>query len=358
MANNKRTVFHGYEDYLVFNISPSFFRQGYDTPWNIRMVDTKYKILYPIEDKYTELNKDMSSKILPMENHPELLEKAKKLYIHPNCTIPRDIVSKKYKRCLDPIVADAIVIPGTQDWEFYKTKYTAVFINSNYKRVYICSFNEWYDPNKPIMDKLKDASGETTIADLSNYTSSAYCEVNEAKQAKLIYYGPIAYFENSNMFIFDTLTYKLFPSKMVTQDAVSKIINGKDNIPTVELLLSINDMLKSNDIDTVDLGLKTLATLDYNYYPESILAVMLESPYWKKGKAVNSTAVKYMFKSLGIDNKHIFSGSTNKFISKKDYELYSQFMEKLDPNYLNYIGTNSFMYIDESLVPKPRFKNE
>lgn len=338
--------------------SPSFYYCGRDK-----------LILYPLDrsmlnpdpncinsyDRCNPLNIDI-------ENHTELLDTAKKVYFHPSCTIPRGAAAKKYKKCLNPLLADIVVIPGNiTTCEIME--YTAIFVNRDSKNVYVVTFETWYGGSREqairnMISRLECAPGGTPLINFIPAISKGEVPDVIAK-AKLEFFGPVAMFSHKERHILDYLTYALPKNKIVFESSLMKTLGDETNVPTFENLMSIYEMLMSSDSNVSEIGLKALANLDYIHYPQSVMTIIKETQYYLRDNAARtSTAVKYMFSVLGIGiRRYIYY--KDKFINRKDYEITEKLIRAIkkynDDEYLEYCGELPFIFVDENLKPIPRF---
>jgi hypothetical protein len=358
MRGTNKTQFYDYEGYTVYHVgSYSFIDRGYSTYVHAYPVD--YAMLYPIDK---ERLSEGGSFIVHIEDHPELLNTAKKVYVHSTCTLPREALAKKYKRCLDPLVADAIVIPESTNmvgvWEN-----TAAFVNDENKTIYVSAFSRsaWdNDREKAAFSKISSAVGGTRFLDLVSPISRAEAQDDNPQlcAAKLFYFGPICLFGRKNMHLFDIETFKIPKDKIVYQSTIMNSINDDTNEPTYDAMMSIYDMLNSSEDATVEVGLKSLAALDYAHYPQAVRTILMRSSNWRWSKAKSSTAVKYMLNSMGINSNRCY-GYSSRYISEKDYALTEKLIRQIqnlksEMEYINYCYNIPFVFVDGELNVHPR----
>lgn len=353
MAKTRGSKYYGYEDYQVTRIGYNIFENTTHSCnpycwWYGKNVFTHY----PIDASYI----NGYNFILEIKENPQALIGASKVYIHPSCTIPRTSLASKYKRCLSAVMADAIIVPGKnlQDVDIWKG--TAVFINDTAKKVYLCMF--YPDTQTDIL--LNNVKLGTKLINLVPPISHQNLD-NDIREATLEYCGPIARFNSATAFALDYMIGLLPKDKIVFQDTIMKTLGDESNVPTYENMVSIAEMLDSKSDDVVDLGLKTLAALDYAKYPQSVLTVLMHNTTWKYAKAKTSTAVKYMLKKLDCYSGYYVSYN-DRYISQADYDLTEKLIRKLnnydDEKYLSYCYRIPFVYIDEKDVVHPRLKAE
>ena len=359
MAKNDY-LFYGYEGYRLLRFVYYMFNTNYSSGMQYYGQDRSNHVIYPLDP---ELLNEYDKFTLDIEEHPELLDTAKKLYIYPTCGISRDAVSKKYKRCLDPLKADVVVLPDNIVSKVDICGCAVAFINDEAEEIYWCSLNKHGLPTNTsyqVYDRVRQAPGGTRLRDLMPISVRPNLNYNEA-EAKLTYFGPVADFDKKTMHIFDYLTYAFPREKVVFQDTVMKTLGDETNVPTFENMISIVDMLKSSDESVQELGLKTLAALDFMHYPQAFITILAQCNYYIRGnKALHSSAVKYMLKALNY-SLNSWQTYTSKFISRKDYELTKALVKKLNDYDEEMWESNCdylpFMFKNEDLKAIPRFSD-
>lgn len=349
--------FYGYEGYDLKQLPQYMFEERSYTPsW--------YYYEYSNTSTVLALDpaniNDYGNFSIDIEERESLLETANKVYVHPSCTIPRTMLSKKYKKCLDPLRADIIVIPKYSPNVQVRNE-AALFVDDNIKKALVCSLckNTWSnDPHiNDDYNRIVSAPGGTELIDLMPQSNKPSVPANVA-HAKLVYLGPIGIFDPKSMYLFDILTYKMPTDRFVYQETIMNTINDASNAPTYEGMMNIYDMLLSSNEDMVALGLKSLAALNYADYPQSVITLLINSNYWAYSKAKHSTAVKYMLKTLGINNCR--TRYYDRTVSAEDYELTKKLIfaiEKCDEStFINYCYNIPFVYVDNDFNVIPRLK--
>ena len=351
MAN--KNSYYGYEDYVVQILYPALFTNGrlytygdYGSK-NQRLLEDNGKLI-------SEYRKEML-------DHPELLDTAKKLYIHSACTFPRANIGNKFKKCLNVLAADAVIIPSPYEGNITYEDNTVVFINDEAKHIYISTFFVYRIDAETTYNRIKEAPLGTVLTKFLPPT----CNLNEIplpiKEAKLMYVGSMNYFSKEAYHVFDYITYMIPKDKIVYQDTLIKKLNDENNAPTLEIMKSAVDMLKSTDIASVAMGLKTLAALNYSDYKQSFLLTLKETVgYWRYCNARNSTAVKYMLKALGIKGTYSYIGYRDRVIKEEDYEIFEPLFKYIhgldDIGFLHEAYSIPFMFVDEAFAWHPRLK--
>lgn len=360
MVTSKKKTLYGFEDYTVytFNINlidpnnsisrydfhPYFYNNwtmficGDDIPrvkagWNYEYVDW---------DKMVQYNE-------------AVLNTAKKLYIYPECKIPRSHVAKKYKKVLNPWMADAVVLP-TQFTEgtFYQGLF---FINEKKKAIYTL-----YNTKVDAPSQEQGAPFPTFITQVQYNQISALGESNLGiLESEFLGYYSFIKLENANPAVeLDILNGTIPSGKLVRESDVIKSLSDKDNEITYENLVSIRDMLNSSDPYTKGSAIKALAAMDYMSCPQSVKRILYEASNWQYNPATDTTAAKYMFKTLlgGTARNHIYFQEDT--ISEKDYEIFQRLVKDYYRNNesgaIMYLRNLSFTYKDANYNVYPRLK--
>lgn len=330
---------YGFEDYMIINIPSGGFNPNppqwislysyYDRPGYYLLKD----------NMHVQLDKGMyDTYFLPehfCEDHKELLADAKKIYVHPACTLSRTMLTSKYKKSTNPWMADVVVTPniGGNHIDYNEG---AIFINEEAKKMYKVTAGDIavlnYLGSLPMGIKVNDAinskmkqSEDTRF----NYTNT------DLMNAELMYYGPIFYISQKESFIFDILTNNIPTDKIVFENTIQESLGDESNKITLESILSIYDMLESSDSDTVAAGLKSLSMMDWMHYPNSIKYMYNQLNYPSRvyyNKAFSSTSVKFMFKNINNGRKFNWIRYDTS-ITQEDYELFRQLIAHFDKYY-------------------------
>lgn len=96
--------------------------------------------------------------------------------------------------------------------------------------------------------------------------------------------------------------------KFVNDDELNKTINKSDQILDKETMFAIHDMLKSSDLDTIELGLKMLTGFNIDETPLTISTLLLLNQRWWTTNARTNVLVQNMIKQLDISNKRVSYG--------------------------------------------------
>ena len=370
--NNVEEVFLGYEDYKTVFLYNSFFVDG--------QVDASdfYFGAYNANTTYVPVNEVESlgfSKFDPVNNwipeHPELLDTAKTVYIHPSCEMPRTFAIKKYKKVLNPWMADAVVYPDLSKIRKPDISKYVIFINDEAKLIaYSPVYSRDWSQSEHFNDLLDRTNTGTPIGAMTYDTSYHIREVvnrlpsyykldydiNDLLAAKLVKCDNYYLIQNKDQWLMDILMSNVPKSKIVYENTFMNTLNDVDNKVTPDIIISIIEMLDSPDEEIVTAGLKALSTLDYSHYPNSVkFALSYVSSYkWRFNKARTSTACKYMLKQLDCwKYRNVYFRDTT--IAHEDYNVLKEILERL--NMMYFLEGCAFSYRDGNYNLQVRFKS-
>ena len=343
----------GYEDYKVTEISYySFGRSAYGIH---RYGHHKHCYLLMANDMPEDFFET------ELRETPELIKTAKSLYIHSSCTIARDLISKKFKRCLNIATADAVVIPRISFTDYKLYSNNALFINEEEKCIILIQFYDGDNESSKVYLDLKNGPKNQTLYSITP-TIARDSLTKKEKDATLLYTGKLLSFTKAQKHYMDLLTYMIPRDKLVCESTVLRVLGDNDNAPTIEAMINIYDMLSSTEDSMKALGLKTLASLDYANYPQSAITI-LKNTSWDRCKAKYSTAVKYMLNFLRINtNRRGYTREyTDRYIKEKDYNIVEKLVKYIykfdDSKYMSFCYDNiPFVYVDENHIVHPRLK--
>lgn len=351
----KGTVTYGFEEYDVFWCSyAGLFTNGCYSPWPAR----QSQIIYPLNEPLNLLA-DTPQFMHTVEDHTELLQTARKVYVHPDCTIPRNLITTKYRKALMPYSADVVVVPKAES-KYHPRENFLLFTMEppmDRKKIIAVPIYTWEekthealtrkDPPLSIGCKLKDVVHPSNCGCLRNWAD-----------AELVYKGQCLRIDKSDSYVIDLLTHILPNDRTVSQKSMLRALGSESNTPDFDTLSSIDDMLGSEDLSVVDAALKTLAALDYVSYPESVKMVLMSCNY-KDTKALHSSSVKFMLKTLTGSNNMKRNHFYSRFISQKDFDIFMKLLAKKYQNtrhssLINYCYSLPFLIVDaqENILPR------
>ena len=269
-----------------------------------------------------------------------------KLYLHPNCNIPRAKVTQKYTRVIKPEKADICVVPKLE--KIFNTENISIFINrSKYKLFILTNDRCWNNGklNTYTSDICSKFPLESSILDINPYLKNSLIKESRYNncsnlnsnwkdflESTLLYYGPVVYLNNKETWIADLLYNKLHD--VITEDRILDTLGDSTNEFTKEVYDNLKEMLKSSDNNVVGLGLKAVAEMDYEKYRNTTIHLLCNcGTNWTRNKMKSSSSVKYMLNYLGLW-RNVLDKYT-KTITQEDFDLMqevavSAFKEKVE----------------------------
>lgn len=261
-----------------------------------------------------------------------------KLYLHPNCSIPRAKVTQKYTRVIKPEKADICVVPKLE--RTLNTKNISIFINRNKYKLFILTNYSYWNNNKlstyasdicskfPLESSILDINPclkNSFIKNSNSYNcsdSSSYTQPEEWKdflESTLLYYGPVVYLNNKETWIADLLYNKLHD--VITEDRILDTLGDSTNKFTKEVYDSFKEMLNSSDSSVIALGLKAIAEMDYKTYHNTVVHLLYSNSKWFYNgvKQNSSSSVKYMLNYLGLWRSVL--DKYTRTITQEDFDL-------------------------------------
>lgn len=270
-----------------------------------------------------------------------------KVYLHPNCNIPRAKVTQKYTRVIKPEKADICIVPKLE--RTLNTENISIFINRNtYKLFILTNYSCWNNGklNTYTSDKCSNFPLESSILDINPYLKDSlikeshynnYSNLNptwkDFLESTLLYYGPVVYLNNKEAWIADLLYNKLHD--VITEDRILDTLGDSTNKFTKEVYDSFKEMLNSSDNSVIALGLKAIAEMDYKTYHNTVVHLLYSNSKWFYNgvKQNSSSSVKYMLNYLGLWRSVL--DKYTRTITQEDFDLIqevavSAFKEKVE----------------------------
>lgn len=250
-----------------------------------------------------------------INEHPELLGTADKVYFDKDCTFPRNLARQSFKTSLSADDADVYVIPDMTlvNYKFEYYCYILEYGGIQYV-VFADSYNE-QGPVKRILDSMP-------IGDIMyNHWRPSLCSLEtSAQQSKLVYRGPLLFVMTNTTFIGRFIKGEIPEDKVVLETSLLSSLSCETNKPTAETMFSVYNMLKSSDDDTKILGIKALCSLDYFKYKETTKFILIQTGHKKRlTSALSNAASKFMYSMMKRNEYEISYGSR---ISQEDYDLF------------------------------------
>lgn len=271
-----------------------------------------------------------------------------KVYLHPDCTIPRAKVTQKYTRVLKADKANICVVPTLE--RKVDTENIAIFINRNRNKIYISeNILEW-DRIKTLYSTAKKCANFSLGSRILDINPSLLDTLIEEKQyydyintfsmsnwkdfleSSLIYYGPVIYLSTKESWIIDVLYNKLH--NIITEDKLLSTLGDVTNEFTKETYDNLREMLTSSDSTVVGLGLKAIAEMDYKKYKNTTIHLLANNIiHWNRNNMRHNSSVKYMLKYLrlwGISREYYASTTTQEDFALMQEVVESDFREQIE----------------------------
>lgn len=271
-----------------------------------------------------------------------------KVYLHPDCTIPRAKVTQKYTRVLKADKADICVVPKLERKS--NTENLAIFLNKEKNKIYVLENALEWNKNKYIYhttEKCADFAIGSCILDINPSLRDTIIEekkyygdfnntfsISNWKDflaSSLIYYGPVLSLYTKEYWIADMLYNKIHD--VITEDKLLATLGDSTNEFTKEAYDNLREMLNSSDSTVVGLGLKAVAEMDYEKYRNTTIHLLTTNPRWERNDMRSSASVKYMLNYLGLwKNYREYYASTT---TQEDFTLMqdivkSDFQEQIE----------------------------
>ena len=343
------TSVYKFDNYSTYKISSSVLYDTGTVNGSIRELEDPF-IAYYRQNHYNVIAVPILNKIdiIPNEDYPytgkidikHLLNTVDnftfedKVYLHPDCSIPRAKVTQKYTRVLKPEKADVCVVPELK--RELNTKNISIFINKNRCKIFILINQTYLNNNNECInctsDKCSNFPLESSILDINPYLKdslikkSYYNNCSDLNPAwkdflgsTLLYYGPVIYLYNKETWIADLLYNNLH--NVITEDRILSTLGDSTNKFTKEVYDSFKEMLNSSDNSVIALGLKAIAEMDYKTYHNTVVHLLYSNSKWFHNgvKQNSSSSVKYMLNYLGLW-RNVLDKYT-KTITQEDFDL-------------------------------------
>ena len=259
-----------------------------------------------------------------LKENKNIIDDIKSVYITPNCKMSRSQITNKYKKTLNPWLADAIIIPEldtkTQN-KCHLLSNVAVFINELHKTVYIIEIDS---KDTTMLLTLKENVGKS-LRSIINENQQPWYDPSATYDSTLEFFGRALSIPSSESWICDILTGIIPNNKLLYESTLAKSLGSADNKFTADSISNIIDLLSSSESETISVGLKALANMDYNNFP-NIAIYILRNNYcnWVNNKARHSVAVKYMLNILKCDKGY---PSFNNTTTDEEYAILYPFIK-------------------------------
>ena len=272
-----------------------------------------------------------------------------KVYLHPDCTIPRAKVTQKYTRVLKADKADICVVPKLE--KEYNTENLAIFLNKEKDKIYVLENALEWNKNKPIYYTAEKCANFTlgscildinpSLRDTLIKEKKYYGDFNNTFSmsnwkdflaSSLIYYGPVISLYTKESWIVDVLYNKLHD--IITEDKLLATLGDSTNEFTKEAYDNLREMLNSSDSTVVGLGLKAVAEMDYEKYRNTTVHLLANNQSrWCKNDMRSSASVKYMLNYLNLwrcTRENYISTTTQEDFALMQEVVKSDFQERVE----------------------------
>ena len=208
-----------------------------------------------------------------------------KLYFDSGSGFPRFKLSlSDNKRCIKTSKADYIVVSGNTERNITNDEYVIIEDNT---QVVLISKNDW--------DNWYGSKLEFFIKGVSAYKTF--------DDPKVVHVGRLSSYSKSSVWM-AKYTDGEYTLQYITDKNLDKIICDMCPEPTYEELLSIIDMLNSDDASIVQLGVKMLAGYNVDKYKLSLkLILYTRTNWWNYSKTL--VATKQLVETLDINHYRI-----------------------------------------------------
>lgn len=272
-----------------------------------------------------------------------------KVYLHPDCTIPRAKVTQKYTRVLKADKADICVVPKLE--RECNTENLAIFLNKEKNKIYMLETTLEWSKNKYISytaEKCADFTLGSCILDINPSLRDTlieekkyYSDPNNTFSmdnwkdflaSSLIYYGPIMSLNTKESWIVDVLYNKLHD--IITEDKLLATLGDSTNEFTKEVYDNLREMLNSSESTIVGLGLKAVAEMDYEKYRNTTVHLLANNQsHWCRNDMRSSASVKYMLNYLNLwkcTRENYVSTTTQEDFALMQEVVKSDFQERVE----------------------------
>ena len=271
-----------------------------------------------------------------------------KVYLHPDCTIPRAKVTQKYTRVLKADKADICVVPKLE--RKYNTKNLAIFLNKERHKIYVLEDTFEWNKNKYIYCTAEKCANFTIGSCILDINPSLRDTLIEEKKyygdsnntfsmgnwkdflaSSLIYYGPVLSLNTKEYWIADMLYNKIHD--IITEDKLLATLGDSTNEFTKEAYDNLREMLNSSDSTVVGLGLKAVAEMDYEKYRNTTIHLLATNPRWERNDMRSSASIKYMLNYLDLwksSREHYSSTITQEDFTLMQEVVKNDFQKKIE----------------------------
>lgn len=308
---NKNNTFNSINSVIQFKplVSFSFSSDyNYDRVYNSISTTTKF-YLGTQEDLENIINNKLNNNISTF----------KKVFFDKSCNYPRYKLNEKtnIKRCLDYNKANSVIISKLkfESIHFYNWTSELNTKDDDKIRVYYSSSEDVYY----VIDRMCDSYYNNLTANISKFVRKIYSKFTIdtyiktlydysilPSDATLVYTGYISILKTEKEY--NTVNNIIYNYMQVTYDTeLDKFVNLQcDNID-LDVIKSIDSMLRSTDSSTVDLALKLLCSYNIDNYKGTVLLMIYEyKSNIYKGNGYKSVAFSQLLESYDLSWSDIY----------------------------------------------------
>lgn len=208
-----------------------------------------------------------------------------KLYFDSGSTFPRfKLTVSGNKRCIKLSKGDVIVVSGNTNYKHPDNNFVVLEDDSSVYLVNEDDWNMWFNGS------------------LTNFTNgvSKYHYFSNVKQ---IYKGRLSTFDKDSVYLAKYADGE-YTVPYITDNELDKIICGMCPEPTYEEIISLVDMLNSEDAAVVQLGVKMLTGFNVEKYKLTFKLILYTRSNWFNFTR-NTVGTKQLIDTLGMNTYYI-----------------------------------------------------
>lgn len=341
MQHNKLSLY-GYEGYQIIHFTGYFFNKN---NWNRNSYRTRFIYDYGIvwtgrkscpfilrteiskaiiealtsykdkEEKFMKLGAVKGKEYVPKQGDT--------LYFDKKCKIPRIKIEGIWNRTTKIEKADVVVIPKIEDYQILNDY--LIFCDENAKVLYLGNVDS------KLSDHLSEGMTMQQLHSIaflgSSFAGNRAVEdenYQRAKASKLIYKGDLVAFPEGNTYAYDIID-GIIP-KFIFENKLISLIDRPDEKFDAEAVDGIISLLESKDDESVKMGMRTLANMDYTHYISIARYILHRTEHnWYNHKPFNSAA------NFMLDSIYKGTRSTTPFsdVTKEEFELCKPIIESI-----------------------------
>ena len=226
-----------------------------------------------------------------IKNEVKVIQPDSRLYFDSGSTFPRfKLGLSNNKRCIKIEKADIIVVSGESNYEISSNQYAVLEDDAG---IYLVRDTDWNQFGNSLCRFLSAVKGFVPFTD----------------DVKFIYFGKLMSFAKDSEYL-AKYAFGDYTLPYITDKNLDNVICAMCPEPTYEEIISLKDMLHSDDAAIVQLGIKTLATFNVTKYKMAFRLLLYTDPRWFDFTK-NTVSTKQLIETLSIDNRRICNLSYN-----------------------------------------------